>query len=105
MEELRETVEHFPSLHTYTIVQLGGVPVLVNRRRDGALEVFEDLGFHGGDGETLEMRVFSFPDILRRLAEAGFVDIEVIDGPVTHFGLAQAGCVILARRPMEGNNA
>jgi SAM-dependent methyltransferase len=42
--------EHYPDLHEYRIVPLGGAPVLINRRRDGRLEVTDELAFHGGVG-------------------------------------------------------
>ena len=48
--------EHFPELHEFRIVPLGEANVLINRRRDGALEIRDDLVFHGGSGATLEMR-------------------------------------------------
>jgi len=44
------TAEHFPELHEYALAAPGGRTVLVNRRRDGSFEVFENLSFHGGDG-------------------------------------------------------
>src|ERR1035441_3590111 len=47
--------EHYPDLHEYRILPLGGTPVLVNRRRDGHLEVTDELAFHGGSGTTLEI--------------------------------------------------
>jgi SAM-dependent methyltransferase len=53
------TREHFPELFEYALASPGGKTVLVNRRRDGSMEVFENLCFHGGDGSTLEMRVFT----------------------------------------------
>ena len=51
--------EHFPDLYDYSIAQLKNDWVLVNRTRDGRLETFDKLVFHGGPGSTLEMRVFS----------------------------------------------
>jgi SAM-dependent methyltransferase len=73
------TVEHFPDLDEYRIVPLGPSPVLVNRTREGELQCFDDLVFHGGPGATLEMRVFSLPDLLEGLVRAGFVDIRPFD--------------------------
>ena len=35
--------EHFPELNEFKIVPLGKSPVLVNRRRDGTLEIRDDL--------------------------------------------------------------
>jgi SAM-dependent methyltransferase len=66
------TSEHFPRMCDRTITNLASGPVLVNRTTDGMLEVFENLVFHGGDGQTLEMRVFSKPDLLSHLKNAGF---------------------------------
>ena len=50
--------EHFPGLNQFRIVPLGDSTVLINRRTDGALEIRDDLIFHGGTGTTLEMREF-----------------------------------------------
>ena len=60
--------EHYPDLHEYRILPLGGAPVLVNRRRDGRLEVTGDLVFHGGVGVTLEMRQFTVAALHEKLA-------------------------------------
>jgi SAM-dependent methyltransferase len=86
-----ETVEHFPDLHDYTIVDLSGAPVLINRRKDGTLEVREDLVFHGGHGATLEMRLFSRSDLERKLTAAGFSTILFLTDPVPRFGIAYEG--------------
>jgi SAM-dependent methyltransferase len=71
------TIERFPGLHEYTVANLAGRAVLLNRRRDGSIEVFQDLIFHGGDGSTLEMRVFQEKSLLGMLRDAGFDDILV----------------------------
>lgn len=71
-----ETVEHFPELHRYAIEDRQGVPVLVNRTADGRAQEFTDLVFHGGPGNTLEMRVFSEAGLRRELEGAGFTRIE-----------------------------
>jgi hypothetical protein len=56
-------------------VPLGGDPVLVNRRRDGSLEVRDDLIFHGGSGATLEMREFGTTALQNSLRQAGFREV------------------------------
>jgi SAM-dependent methyltransferase len=97
-----ETEEHFPALHDFTIAQLAGGPVLVNRTRDGDLQVFDDIVFHGGDGLTLEMRVFTRPDLISLLSSAGFVNIEVFDDTIAEHGVVWGepwSLPILARRP------
>ena len=72
------SLEHFPDLHQFEIVKALGGFCLVNRRRDGTMEVFDRLNFHGGPGRTLEMRLFSKADLLSHLAAAGFGEVQVI---------------------------
>jgi SAM-dependent methyltransferase len=79
MTSAEHTDEHYPDLFSYDLAKPGDEYVLVNRTRDGRLQVFEDLVFHGGTGATLEMRVFSLPELLGRLESAGFVDVGVAD--------------------------
>ena len=74
------TKEHFPELFDYEILNFKGNPVLVNRTASGRLEVFDDLVFHGGEGLTLEMRMFCRDGLFRSLAEAGFSGIKVAAG-------------------------
>lgn len=76
-----ETVEHYPGLHAYEIVDFRGGKILVNRNEAGALAVYDNPVFHGGEGATLEMRLFCEADVLSRLACAGFTDIMVHDQP------------------------
>ncbi|HET6265959.1 MAG TPA: class I SAM-dependent methyltransferase [Usitatibacter sp.] len=85
--KLGETHEHFPRLHDFRIVEEGGKRVLLNRTADGREERFENLNFHGGEGLTLEMRIFSEPDLLRRFTAAGFSSAAVRRDHAPHFGL------------------
>lgn len=71
------TVEHYPDLHDYRIEGTGAARRLVNRTRDGREQVFAQPCFHGGDGATLELRVFALPDLLGQLRAAGFTDLRV----------------------------
>jgi SAM-dependent methyltransferase len=74
------TKEHFPLLHDWGIAKLRSGPVLVNRKADGELQIIENnLIFHGGPGETLEMRVYTRGDLEEHFRTAGFQDIEVAD--------------------------
>lgn len=84
------TVEHFPQLHQYALAAPGGQTVLVNRREDGSLEVFENLVFHRGDGSTLEMRVFTEPGLRETLCAAGFDSVDVASADVPEFGVQHA---------------
>jgi len=85
-----KTAEHFPELHEYALAAPGGSTVLVNRRRDGSVEVFEKLMFHGGDGSTLEMRVFTEPSLRALFRQAGFDSIYIATEDTTEFGIEQA---------------
>lgn len=82
-----ETQEHFPRLHDFRIIETAGKRFLYNRTADGEEEIFDNLVFHGGDGATLEMRMFSEPDLLQRLKAAGFASVEVCVDHVPQFGI------------------
>jgi hypothetical protein len=79
--------EHFPHLHEYRVVPLGGTDVLINRRSDGQLEITDDLIFHGGSGATLEMREFGAAALRQKLAQAGFCDVEFLEANVPGHGI------------------
>ncbi len=66
------TKEHYPDLYDWQIANLRSGPVLVNRNAAGELQTFDNLCFHGGPGETLEMRLFSKGDLIEHFQEAGF---------------------------------
>ena len=86
-----ETVEYYPDLHQYSIVELAGEHVLINRKRDKALEIRENLEFHGGIGATLVMRLFSQADLQRKLRAAGFLDVASLAEPIERFGIVFEG--------------
>jgi len=88
---LDETIEHFSDLHEYAIVKLGERVVLVNRKRDGTVEIHEDLMFHGGVGATLEMRVFSRQSLEEMLKAAGFSGIHFQTEHWGAFGVDMSG--------------
>jgi len=97
------TVEHFPELHEFAVARLGEGHVLVNRTREGKVEVHENLVFHGGPGSTLEMRVFSECDLRRLLAGAGFGEVRIYGEDCPEFGIVRDGpCSLpLAARKAE----
>ncbi|MDT7834483.1 class I SAM-dependent methyltransferase [Aquabacterium sp. OR-4] len=95
-----DTQEHFPNLHKWSISSEGGVRTLVNECKDGTTERFTDLCFHGGDGATLEMRVFGLPHIISLLETSGFNNIKVHQEDIPEFGVIHAAkdsLVITAR--------
>jgi|CXWL01.1.fsa_nt_gi SAM-dependent methyltransferase len=97
-----DTQEHFPELHDYRLRHRGGKRVLVNTTAGGILQEFDKLVFHGGAGETLEMRVFSEAGVLEELRRAGFEDIRIRSEPHPGFGILWEygwSLPISARRP------
>jgi SAM-dependent methyltransferase len=102
-----ETVEHFPELHDYQLAGQPGQRVLVNTTADGRMQRFDQLVFHGGEGETLEMRVFSESGVLGELQRAGFSDIRVHREPCPEYGipwLQDWSLPITARRPLAAGD-
>lgn len=91
-----ETVEHFPSLHEWHLedrVTAGGgkETVLVNVDARGEQEVFDKLCFHGGQGETLEMRAFGKGHLLELAAKTGFEVEAIVAEDVPLFGIWNHG--------------
>jgi SAM-dependent methyltransferase len=82
-----ETVEHFPRLYDYEIIREGGRSVLTNTTREGEAQRFEGLRFHGGSGESLEMRRFSRPSLLKAFHDAGFSAVTVLREPRYEHGI------------------
>jgi len=82
-----ETIEHFPELYDFTIIEDNGSYRLKNETRSGEAQEFHNLVFHDGPGSTLEMRVFSEAALLRHLAEAGFEAITVHRTPDLSHGI------------------
>lgn len=84
-----KTTEHFPDLHDHRVVEFGGSYVMVNRTRDGRIQVFDDLVFHGGGGSTLELRVFTEGDLRKLMSGAGFTAVEIYGGNYEPFGIVR----------------
>jgi SAM-dependent methyltransferase len=97
------TVEHFPDLHDYRIIQFNEEYVLVNRKRDGRYALHENLIFHGGPGTTLEMRLFCWADLEQHLTDAGFTNVQIFGDDVPEWGILHkhpGSLPILAMRPI-----
>ena len=94
------TIEHYPELHDYRIEGEGVDRVLVNVTQEGIEQRFTNLCFHGGDGSTLELRNFSYGDLVRQLGEAGFTDVKRHDVDHPQWGIVyqhHCGVPITAR--------
>lgn len=82
-----QTIEHFPELYDYQLIETDGRYVLRNVTPTGVTQVFEDLIFHGGDGTTLEMRVFTESSLIEQFKQAGFQDIKIHKDPYFEHGI------------------
>jgi SAM-dependent methyltransferase len=84
------TLERYPSLNRFTVAEIDGTAVLVNRRDDGTLEAFEGLVFHRGPRSvdaSLEVRVFSRSGLEQALHDAGFTDVTFYGEPCLRYGI------------------
>lgn len=81
------TQEHYPRLHDFRIIETAGKRFVYNRTVSGEEEIFDNPVFHGGDGMTLEMRMFSEPDLRRHLETAGFPEIRIYADQYPEFGI------------------
>jgi SAM-dependent methyltransferase len=81
------TREHFPRLHDWRIRSVDGKYVLENTTAEGDKEMFESLCFHGGMGQTLEMRLFSRPDLIQHFEHAGFRVVDFWNERHPEFGI------------------
>ena len=74
-----ETIEHFPNLNKWNIFKKNKIWILENVNNKGEKETYRNLRFHGGEGSTLEMRIFSLSDLFNRLKVSGFCKIKLFD--------------------------
>lgn len=82
-----KTVEHFPDLYEWNVEEGSHGYVLNNTTRNGHKQKFENLCFHGGPGQVLEMRIFGLDDIVRKLDAAGFGNINIFKENISEFGI------------------
>jgi len=81
------TVEHFSEFSDVQLVRFGDDRIVVGRRPDGSFGIRTDLVFHGGVGDTLEMRVFCRTAVERHLEQAGFSSIQVFSEDEPGYGI------------------
>ncbi len=83
--------EHFPELHEFGLARLGARVHLINRTREGAVQVFDNLVFHrDGSGSALEMREFSESSLKQLLAAAGFESVHIYSEDYPPFGIVHS---------------
>lgn len=103
-----KTVEHFPTLNRFTVAEIDGEAVVVNRRADGGLEAFDGLKFHRAPESadtSLEVRLFSKSGLEAALRAAGFSQIEFRGESCLRWGILHhewSQPVIARREPAPG---
>lgn len=103
-----KTSEHYPPGATLRTVEFDGEFVVVQRDRSGVFRLDPEPVFHGGPGSTLEMRMFSLPDLVTLMVDAGFEDVRVHDQAWPPFGVFPPhpwGLPITGRRPAQKSNS
>jgi len=101
--KMEETIEHFPDLHDFSVVEHDGLFELHNITKTGLKQSFKELVFHGGPGSTVEMRIFSESGVTRELTSAGFELIKVQRNPDFEHGIwwpEPWSLPITARKPL-----
>ena len=83
--------EHFPDLHDFGLASLSDRVLLINRTREGAVQVFDNLVFHrDGSGTALEMREFSETSLKQLLTAAGFESVRIYSEDYPPFGIVHS---------------
>ncbi|MBN2357458.1 glycosyltransferase [candidate division KSB1 bacterium] len=105
-----ETDEYFPELFDFQIVSEQGQRVLINRTKDGRTQRFDNVTFHGGDGATLEMRMFSEQSLYQEFQKAQFDSVKIYGEDVADFGILWPinwALPMVARKPkiLKNNNS
>lgn len=67
-----QTIEHYPRLYKYKVVEIDSNFFILNKTKEGGIEVYSDPIFHGGVGEATEMRFFSYHHVLTLIKDSGF---------------------------------
>lgn len=85
--ENEDNQEHFSDLHDFKIVEKNNRRVLINETSTGNIQEYDNLIFHGGEGDTLEMRLFSEAGLIKNLKDAGFDEIQFMKDPCFEYGV------------------
>jgi SAM-dependent methyltransferase len=79
-----KTIEHFPELYDYKVIEKNGCRVLENTTRNGVLQTFENLSFHG---VALEVRWFSQTSLIKEFSKAGLGNVKIYSTPHFRHGI------------------
>lgn len=101
-----EHIEHYPNLYDYKIeMNKDGEYILHNTTIDNEIEIFNNLCFHGGPGNVLEMRIFSKKSIISFFEKSGFIDIVFyeVDKDMNKYGIFwenNHSLIVSAKKPV-----
>jgi 2-polyprenyl-3-methyl-5-hydroxy-6-metoxy-1,4-benzoquinol methylase len=95
------TREHFADLYDWRIEEEGNRRVVVNRRRDGTIDRYDNPCFHGGIGLTLEFRLFSRQGLIDNAERAGLRVANTHDRSIEPYAipLSDENFVLVAEKP------
>lgn len=85
--ENENTLEHFPDLYDYKLKEIKGVKFMENITKEGIYQNFHNLIYHGGNGFTVEMRLFSRKSLENEFSFAGFSDVTFYSEPYLEYGI------------------
>jgi SAM-dependent methyltransferase len=81
------TLEHFPDLHEYQILDTEGRFYLKNITKEGLVQTFDDLVFHAGTATDLEMRIFGELSLINEIVRAGFNKVKIYKADDLTYGI------------------
>ncbi len=84
---LEDTLEHFPDLNLFEIIDDGDSKKLINTTVYGEKQEFTELTFHGGPGATMELRIFTKSSIKKEFEKSGFHKIEFCKCDEPQYGI------------------
>ncbi len=81
------TWDHFPELNEFEIIDSRTGKKLINITTSGKRQEFSELSFHGGQGATLELRIFTKTSLKKALQSGGFGRIKFSKCDVPQYGI------------------
>ena len=91
----RPSIEHYPWMVRYKVVENEpGNFTVVGKTKDGIEIKIDQPYFHGGPGNTLELRKLSLDAIIDEIQSVGFTNVEVCLESVRKFGIRRSDGVV-----------
>lgn len=92
--------EHYPWMKSYEASQNNdGTWRVTGIAFDGTSREVENPIFHGGPGNTLEMRLLSREELISNFRDAGFTKVEIDEKDQKELGIRMQLGVLVAQRP------